>query len=187
MAISRYTVPPTYREHVPKAASDADKDEGKPPASAAATAPSNGLGTPAVSSAAEDVVQGNANGEGEATMDVTPEQAQWLQKLREHGVPWMPWPNDDKIRRGNLMTVQHLLDLKKDPWADRVSPHQELELGSQQQKEPEEQWQAQAQVQAPAVQRPQVATRSESTTTGFREQAPAQLFTGFDFADDDDE
>ncbi|KAJ4383513.1 hypothetical protein N0V86_001565 [Didymella sp. IMI 355093] len=110
-SISRYTVPPTFRERVPDAEDPAKEPEAlEAPTSAPAT---NGLNTPttavapvtASQGAAEASHEGEAPKEGEppaAVPELSEAEAEWLQKLKSSGHPWTPWPNTLKILKSNL-------------------------------------------------------------------------------------
>lgn len=100
---------------------------------------------------------------------VTAEQAEWLKKLNEVGHPWVPWPDNEKIRRGNLMAIQELLDRKKDPWTEKAAADKQKE--DEEQEEP----------QAPAVQPIQTVVRRESVVPiASAEPRETKMFTGFD-------
>jgi hypothetical protein len=112
-SISKYTVPPTFRERALDADGDAgkDKEATEPPASAPAT---NGLNTPTTATApteppatdgAEPTLEGEAT--SNAVPEITAEEEEWLQKLKDSGFAWFPWPDADKIRRGNLWKLYH--------------------------------------------------------------------------------
>ncbi|KAF2996432.1 hypothetical protein E8E13_003268 [Curvularia kusanoi] len=111
-SISKYTVPPTFRERVPDADGDAarDKEATEPPASAPAT---NGLNTPTTATAQIEPPADSAEApkEGEVTdsavPEITAEEEEWLKKLKDSGFAWYPWPDNDKIRRGNLWKLYH--------------------------------------------------------------------------------
>lgn len=114
-SISRYTVPPTFRERATDAEDVSKNVETKElealdaPASAPAT---NGLNTPTtVTAPVEAPLAAEAAKEGDAPADAAspaavPElsasEAEWLQKLKSSGHPWTPWPDRDKILRGSL-------------------------------------------------------------------------------------
>lgn len=108
--ISKYTVPPTFRERVPDAESDAkDKEAIEGSNSAPAT---NGLNTPTTAVAAIEAKDGtDAPKDGEETdaaaPEITAEEEEWLKKLKDSGFAWFPWPDDAKIRRGNLWKIYH--------------------------------------------------------------------------------
>jgi len=100
--ISQHTVPPTYREPIPK-----DDVESPVTGEVQPTTSPNGV-TPA--SAAPESTE-----EKKYDHPLTTQQSQWLQELQQSGDQWVPWPNHDKIRMGNLMAIQHMLDQGKDP------------------------------------------------------------------------
>lgn len=114
--ISRYTVPPTFRERVPDTADDSNKNNDvKEPETldAPAIAPAtNGLNTPTTvmvpveaPQAAETAKEGDTPAAGAspaAVPELSASEAEWLQKLISSGHPWTPWPDKDKILRGNL-------------------------------------------------------------------------------------
>ncbi len=147
--ISKYTVPPTYRERVPDAAADKNKDKDDLVSSGH---PTNGVNTPI--NIPESATEASKNDpetqkEGEtavnATPDITAEEEEWLRKLKDSQVAWHPWPSNDKIRQGNLFKLmyyrekQHNLDefdipkfeeeerLKHLPGAEEVSQPQAIE------------------------------------------------------------
>lgn len=110
--ISKYTVPPTFREHVLDETTNADKD--KEAAEGGASAPAtNGVNTPITPVAAVGPPKDNTEApkEGEETdaaaPEITAEEEEWLKKLKDSGFSWFPWPDDAKIRRGNLWKVYH--------------------------------------------------------------------------------
>lgn len=110
--ISKYTVPPTFRERVPDTESDASKD--KEAIEGLASAPAtNGVNTPINAVAAveppKDTTEAPKEGEetDAAAPEITAEEEEWLKKLKDSGFAWFPWPDDAKIRRGNLWKVYH--------------------------------------------------------------------------------
>ncbi|KAE8868702.1 hypothetical protein PTNB73_03755 [Pyrenophora teres f. teres] len=113
--ISRYTVPPTYRDPVP--VPDKDKEEED---IASTGLPTNGLNTPAIvpetTEPTNDGVQAQKEGEdADATApEVTAEEEEWLKKLKASNLPWYPWPNNDRIRAGNLYSLQYWREKGKD-------------------------------------------------------------------------
>ncbi|KAF2742664.1 hypothetical protein M011DRAFT_378990, partial [Sporormia fimetaria CBS 119925] len=115
-SIAVHTVPPTYREPIAKGVSDAAEDKAKDETISSGV-PTNSLPSPAFAGVAASATTEDANkthNEPEVPIDVTPQQAEWLKALRGQNLPWVPWPSDDKIRFGNLMQIQRLLDQKKD-------------------------------------------------------------------------
>jgi cell division septation protein DedD len=124
-------------------------------------------------------------GQAEENKEGAPEQAEWLAKMREKNIHWVPWPNDDKIRTGNLMAIQHLLDQKRDPWTEAVPTKQELDDALKREKDAQEQAEAQARAQALAV-REETARREPMVPTQAREPEQARpQFKGFEFDEDD--
>jgi hypothetical protein len=175
--IAKYTVPPTYRERIPTLpTADPDKAaEGNTGGPA-----SNGTGTPAQATPKDD-----ANGDREAIVaaDVT---AEWLKKLNESQVPWQPWPDNDKIRRGNLMQIQYLIDTKQDPTKvdatklDREVKEKIVADAAEMQAAAQAAAQTQAQADQPVQNVPPPAAPGPS-------RPPAETFAGFDFAAEDDD
>jgi ubiquitin carboxyl-terminal hydrolase 5/13 len=106
--ISRHTVPPTYRERVPAADKEKEDDE-----LGSGGAPTNGLNTPALApdtmEPPSEATQGHKEGEDAAgpTLEITPEEEEWLKKLKASNLPWYPWPSNDKIRAGALHSLQY--------------------------------------------------------------------------------
>lgn len=110
--ISRYTVPPTFRERVPGTDIDADKDKEAIEGMASAPA-TNSMNTPTTTVAAveppKDITEAPKEGENTETAapEITAEEEEWLKKLKDSGFAWFPWPDDAKIRRGNLWKIYH--------------------------------------------------------------------------------
>ncbi|KAF2477764.1 uncharacterized protein BDR25DRAFT_249957 [Lindgomyces ingoldianus] len=126
--ISRYTVPPTYREPIPKGDSDVEKEKDKEE-TASGSVPSNGLGSPikAGNLVPTDQAAKDTTVSGEEHKQVTAEQAEWLTRLHESGVQWVPWPSHEKIRAGGLMAIQHMVDRGLDPTTRLLPAEQEAE------------------------------------------------------------
>jgi hypothetical protein len=106
--ISRHTVPPTYRERVPAADKEKEDDE-----VGSGGAPTNGLNTPALApeimEPPSEATQGHKEGEDAAgpTLEITPEEEEWLKKLKASNLAWYPWPSNEKIRAGALHSLQY--------------------------------------------------------------------------------
>ncbi|KAF2703157.1 hypothetical protein K504DRAFT_351938, partial [Pleomassaria siparia CBS 279.74] len=122
--ISKFTVPPTYRERIPKGESETVKDSEKANENAGSgPVSSNGLGTPANTIAppaidaptTEEGKETAAQADEAAPKDASQKDQEWLEQLRANKLVWYPWPDDHKIRGGNLMAIQHLLDQGKRP------------------------------------------------------------------------
>lgn len=172
--ISRYTVPPTFRERVPEADIDTDKD--KEAIEGVASVPAtNSMNTPTTTVAAIEPTRDNAEApkEGEDTditaPEITAEEEEWLKKLKDSGFAWFPWPDDAKIRRGNLWKVYHYREQgrnldefnieayeeeEKKKFSDEVQPQQAPEEMQEepllQEQKPQQVPQAQAAPPAPA-------------------------------------
>lgn len=182
--IAQSTVPPTYREEPPEKQPQAQAKEAEDPASSAV--PSDAAGTPA------HVNEGEPENKDQA---ITEEEAEWLQKLKNSNLSWFPWPDEDKIRRGNLMQIQNVLDRGRDPANEDLTKLGEDEkdriaaeaAAAQAQSEAQAQAQAQAQVQAEVQAAAQAAVQSRQHELPPKPAQKPQQFAGFDDEDSDDE
>lgn len=126
--ISKHTVPPTYRERAPAAATDKEKDE-----AASSGAPTNGVNTPANVPESMDLSKGTpeAPKEGQvadnAPVEITAEEEEWLKKLKDSKIAWYPWPSDDKVRSGNLYKLMYWQAKNKDLDEFDIYAHEEAE------------------------------------------------------------
>jgi hypothetical protein len=95
---------------VPDVDGETNKDKEEGSISAPAT---NGLNTPTTAVAPIEPPKDTADAikegeEGDAAVpEITAEEEEWLKKLKDSGFAWYPWPDDNKIRRGNLWKVYH--------------------------------------------------------------------------------
>lgn len=96
--ISRYTVPPTFRPALP-------------PAQPAEPVAVNG-DTVAVEDGAEDVVKEEKK-EGRGTASLEDTERKWLDPLTQ--IPFVPWVNDETIKRGALAEIQSMVERGEDP------------------------------------------------------------------------
>ena len=96
--ISRYTVPPTFRPAIP------------PPAQPVPPPGVNG-DTVAVEDAPEDVKGEEKEGRGTASLEDT--ERKWLDPLTQ--IPFVPWVNDEAIKRGALAEIQSMVERGEDP------------------------------------------------------------------------
>ena len=94
--ISRYTVPPTFRSALP-------------PALPALPAAINGDSV-AVEDGAEDVKEEK---EGRGTASLQDTERKWLDPLTQ--IPFVPWVNDETIKRGALAEIQSTIERGEDP------------------------------------------------------------------------
>ncbi|KAL9014463.1 MAG: hypothetical protein Q9173_000899 [Seirophora scorigena] len=119
--ISRYTVPPTFREPPPPP---------QQPALNAAPA-ANGIGEAVTGAREANAVANGGGGQGEEGKGVgekslEPNEMQWLNPLAQ--IPFAPWPIEDVIKRGALGQIQVMLEQGVDPGAGD-SPEQAAEGG----------------------------------------------------------
>ena len=94
--ISRYTVPPTFRPAL------REERPAPPPAV-------NG-DTVAVEEAAEDAQEDK---EGRGTASLEDMERKWLDPLTQ--IPFVPWVNDETIKRGALAEIQSMVERGEDP------------------------------------------------------------------------
>lgn len=182
-----------YRDYITE-----EKKKDEAPSS---TVPTTAVGTPAVAETTELPKDTEAQA---AAADQPPPSTEpdYLRKGREMGLFWTPWPDDDRIRKGNLMAIQRLLDQGKDPWTDKVLTAAEMEAAAQREKNQQEEHerkkreredQARAQYEERERQRQQAqAVQQQQGGEGAPQQqgqaqAPVAQFGGFDFDDDDED
>lgn len=182
--IAQSTVPPTYREEPPEKQDAAHAKE--PDDGTSSAVPSNPLGTPAHTNEGESESKDKA---------ITEEEAEWLQKLKNSNLSWFPWPDEDKIRRGNLMQIQNVLDRGRDPTNEDLTKLGEDEkdriaaeaAAAQAQSEAHAQAQAQAQVQAEVQTAAQAVAQQPQHALPPKPTQKPQQFAGFDDEDSDDD
>ncbi|KAL8652702.1 MAG: hypothetical protein Q9226_004161 [Calogaya cf. arnoldii] len=113
--ISRYTVPPTFREPLPqpKPADTANKVE-------TATPIVNGTGDGVAETRGANVVtngentqDGEEKAKGVGVSSLTPEEELWLNELARK--EFVPWPNEEVIKRGALGQIQVMLEQGVNP------------------------------------------------------------------------
>ncbi|KAF2196199.1 hypothetical protein GQ43DRAFT_445332 [Delitschia confertaspora ATCC 74209] len=124
--ISRFTVPPTYREPLPKLDEPLLSPAPAPTSVDPSDAHFSGIRSTAATVASPAIIppleadfetkdKDKEQHEDAKFTDPTPQQSEWLRQLQESGNQWVPWPNNDRVRAGNLMQVQHLIDRGQDP------------------------------------------------------------------------
>lgn len=185
--ISKYTVPPTYRERVPEATED--KDSLKEDAVSSA-APTNGLNTPALALEAAEAPPEEATppeNDGEATKgpaaEITAEEEEWLKKLKDSQIAWYPWPSNDKIRAGNLYKLQYYREKHYNLDEFNIPAYEESERlknmpGAEEQEQTQEQEQ---ELELPPI----PAQVPPPTPLSVRPSRPKEAFTLFDDMEDD--
>ena len=128
--ISRYTVPPTFRElpPPPKTANIAT--------TTAHTGPLINGTSDAVTEAREanaiangEVPQQGGSGQGVGVSSLEQNEVQWLNPLAQ--IPFAPWPTEDVIKRGNLGQIQVMLEQGVDPGMQGASAEVKKEGGEE--------------------------------------------------------
>jgi len=94
--ISRYTIPPTYRTPLPPAQTEIVAEP-----------------TTAVNGDIEASREGGEDGRGIGTETLGEEERQWLEPLMQ--MPFVPWVNEDTMRRGALAQIQAMVERGEDP------------------------------------------------------------------------
>jgi hypothetical protein len=183
--ISKFTLPPNYREPLPTALSTpAD------PLSAAKTPESktqtNGTATPI----ATPIV---SNGTLPTTTNGTPAEPDPHSKdlpteISAHLTlqhDFVPWPTEERIRRGALADIQTLLNSGIDPETFDPDKVAELHEATRQREEEEEARRKEEE----EVRRAEMEARRLSAGMGHRESVVEEkkVFTGLDILDDDDD
>jgi len=116
--ISKTTVPPTFRGHIPK-----DVLTSNLPVARTQTQFTNGMATPAGAGTDGDLQQPQTEGVGMSTLSQdTKDMLDPLSKL-----PFVPWPSQDIIRMGALADIQGMLEDGKDPSTVLSREEQEAE------------------------------------------------------------
>jgi hypothetical protein len=190
MYISNTTVPPTFREPIPRGRVIADKDRDE---AAMSGLPTSTVGTPAAAlpappapTAALVPIEEGAADAPETDLAVTKEQAEWLRDMTAQGIMWRPFPDDPIVRSGNLMMIQFMLDQGKDPWMDKVPTQQELLDAAQKEKDEEEEKKQREEEERQRAEQDHIKRREAVASVSAAEPQQVQQFTGFDFGDDDD-
>jgi hypothetical protein len=178
--IAKYTVPPTYRERVPVADKDRDKEDEE---TASSIAPTNGVNTPVAApettEPAKEAIEGQKEGEPAdgAVPEITPEEEEWLKKLKDSQIAWYPWPSVDKIRAGTLYSLQYWQAKGKNLDEFNIPEHLEAErLKGLPAVEATKEG-------SPATTDAQQAATLQQWGTS-RPQRPTAVFTGFDDMDE---
>lgn len=94
--ISQYTVPPNFRAPLPSV-----------------QAPTIAEPTPAISGEPTENKDSEQQGKGIGTNALGEDERQWLEPLLQ--VPFVPWVNEDTMRRGALAQIQAMLERGENP------------------------------------------------------------------------
>jgi hypothetical protein len=111
--ISRFTVPPSYRPAPPKL----PEDTAKPSIETEDVAMSNGAATSpallAVEAESQEPQHLAEENQGRGYAALSDAQKEWLDHMSK--APFIPWPNEEDMKRGALVAVQTMLEQGHDP------------------------------------------------------------------------
>jgi hypothetical protein len=111
--ISRFTVPPSYRPAPPKL----PEDTAKPSIETEDVVMSNGAttspGALPIEAEAQEPPHLAEDDQGRAYTALTDQQKEWLDHMSK--APFIPWPNEEDMKRGALVAVQAMLEQGRDP------------------------------------------------------------------------
>ena len=183
--ISRYTVPPTFREPVlrPKAADSTEKVE-------IATPAVNGVGN-----AGTEVKEGSATANGETLQDgeakekgvgvssLTADEVLWLNELAR--TEFVPWPNEEIIKRGALGQIQVMLEQGVNPESGGAAEEAARKVEAEEIKNNVQMGEGSMEVTTEAG-RGMEETRERTVEQPRREEKP-RVFKGLDLDEDSDE
>ncbi|KAL8941422.1 MAG: hypothetical protein Q9211_001831 [Gyalolechia sp. 1 TL-2023] len=183
--ISRYTVPPTFREPPPQP---------KPAGTASATenvAPLVMNGGPdavaearGVNAAADDQVPPTGNGKGVGVSSLEQHEVNWLNPMAQ--VQFTPWPTEDVIKKGALGQIQVMLEQGFDPGSGGPIPEDARE-GAAQDENTERTRMEEGPREAPVeVHGERVDGGDRRVEARTREDKP-KVFTGLDLDDSDED
>lgn len=154
--ISRYTVPPTFRPPLPPAQTQIAAEP-----------------TPPVNGENEAPKEGVEGSRGRGTEALEDEERKWLEPLMQ--MQWVPWVNDDTMRRGALAQIQAMVERGEDLTAPK--PEDATEEESKEEGE-----------------RMEDVVREEATHTGDRDaqrevkrDQKLAVFSGLDLYDPDED
>ncbi len=202
--ISKYTIPPTFREADVEGTSSEpintfqDIEMKVDSQVEQLDIKTNGTSTPVVTNG---TIGGLNSGEGGTATPVDmenptalpPRISEWLNAL-SGGPPFVPWPTEETIRRGALASIQVLLDQGVDPAtfdpersAELEAERKRLELEAESRKAEQEAEKARLEEEKrEEMRRRQSVSAGLTTGASHREEQPA-VFTGLDILDDMDE
>ncbi|KFY03797.1 hypothetical protein O988_01208 [Pseudogymnoascus sp. VKM F-3808] len=178
--ISKFTLPPTYREAQPTP---------EPESSGTQT---NGTVTPTAASATANAAELPVT-PIQADTDKTslpPQIAEWLNP-HASAPGFVPWPTEETIRRGALASIQVLIDQGEDPATFDPERSAELEasrkrLEEEVERAKEEQQEAERARQEQRM-REEYARKESMGVAGQKAEEKPKVFTGLDLLDDMDD
>jgi hypothetical protein len=195
--ISKFTIPPEYREAEISAENGAVASQELEVRvdTPGAEVKTNGTSTPVISNGAAVPSNGELSTatpiEAENTTALPQAVSEWLNPLAG-GPAFVPWPTEETIRRGALASIQILLNQGVDPAtfdpgrsAELEAERKRLEEEAECAREEQEAERKRAEMERRALMEQR---RRESAAAGgtVQEQRPA-VFTGLDLLDDEDD
>lgn len=113
--ISKFTVPRTFRPPPQEIAEDRKTLQTSKERASLSTPPADNA----------EATQAKEGDEGIALASLPAEYKQWLDVIT--GIPFVPWPSDDVIRRGGLAQTQSMMEQGIDPATASVQAQQQAE------------------------------------------------------------
>lgn len=183
--ISRYTVPPTFREPLPqpKAAYAAEKVETTTPVV-------NGVGN-AVARVGEESAAANgetlqneeAKEKGVGVSSLTPDEVLWLNELAR--TEFVPWPNEEVIKRGALGQIQVMLEQGVNPASGQAAEETARKIETEETIDNVQMGEGSMKVTVEADQRSEEV--DERRVEQPRKEEKPKVFKGLDLDEDSDE
>ncbi|KAI9755418.1 MAG: hypothetical protein M1835_000825 [Candelina submexicana] len=167
--ISKFTVPPTFRPPLPQA-----QEAPSEPPKQIVTVTNGGTTTPAAAPA-EPSKEG-----GMGVSALQSGEVQWLDIASQ--IPFVPWPNEDIIRRGALAQIQQMIEQGQDPGLIPTAPANEEE----EKRNAEEEEATSHEREAADARKGEVAVSGAPVGGQARVEKP-QVFSGLDLYDPDEE
>jgi hypothetical protein len=181
--ISKFTLPPTYRETQPTPEPEGTGTHTN--GTITPTAPSNGATVNATEPLATPI-QFNTD-----KTSLPPQIAEWLNP-HATAPSFVPWPTEETIRRGALASIQVLLDQGEDPATFDPERSAELEavrkrLEEEADRIKEEQQEAERARQEQRMREDHARKESMGGAISQKSEEKPKVFTGLDLLDDMDE
>lgn len=180
--ISKFTLPPTYREAQPTPEPEGTGTQTN--GTATPTVPSNGAAVSAIELAPTPIPTDTDK------TSLPPQIAEWLNP-HASAPGFVPWPTEETIRRGALASIQLLIDQGEDPATFDPERSAELEasrkrLEEEAERAKEEQQEAERARQEQRM-REEYARKHSAGAAGQRVEEKPKVFTGLDLLDDMDD
>ncbi|KAH8804651.1 vitamin-D-receptor interacting mediator subunit 4-domain-containing protein [Xylogone sp. PMI_703] len=198
--ISKFTLPSTYRDVEARATTDgsgpATAATGNTPREVKTESHINGTGTPILAtngterpSSAMDIdsgTQSKPQASQATTTSLPNEISQWLNPTAN--LPFIPWPNEESIRRGALAVLQDLQDRGIDPATydpAKIAEQEEERRLAAEEEERQKEEKARAVEEARRLEMERRAADRATSFEGRREEKP-KVFQLETFDEDDD-